>query len=504
MKKIYLILAVLIIGSNIIAQVKIGSPGSPDINAVLELDGGTNKGLLMPRLDSTQMVALSSAPNGLIIYNKTDGFMYLRKNSAWQKITDETNNGGLKLPYAGTTSVLGTAFSITHSTTFGDNAFFSNTGTGSALSTGSGYNKLNQSDGNTSIGIPAGLLDLPSLGRLVVRGVVGNTSAVFGDQAGGVSIENDMPGIGLNSYLNSGRRAITAGYGGWMGLDPVTGTFSITSSNGAAGSGGSILFSSTKFTINAAGNIGIQGNTNPLVPLAFSVGLGKRISLYPGATGDMGMGVYSNEFRITSDRRSSNITFGFDSLPSNFVENVKFEGTGDIHVGSYGTWSSAAVSDRKIRFGDGAYCYLGEVGGDDLMELRAGKFFFKNGPVAIGSSAAPFATGFKLSVDGKIISEEVRVLLKTNWPDYVFAKNYKLRPLADLEKFIATNKHLPNVPSAKEVTKGGIMLGDMNGKLLEKIEEMSLYIIELNKKMDTLQQQSETFKKEITALKASK
>lgn len=332
----------------------------------------------------------------------------------------------------------------------------------------------------------------PNLGKLVVRGVVGNTSAVFGDLSGGISVENDLPAIGFNSYRNNGRRAISAGYGGSIQFDPVLGSFSLTNSINST-TAGNIFFSSTPLTIDVAGNIGI-GNVNPQVPLSFSVGYGKRISLSRGSTGDMGMGVFSNEFRINSDARTSNISFGFDSLPTGFTENVRFEGTGDVHVGTYGVWNNATY-DRRLKFGDGLFCYIGEVGGDDAMELKAGKFTFKNGAVAIGNTASPFASGYKLSVDGKIISEEVRVLLKTSWPDYVFAENYKLPDLNNLENFINVNKHLPNIPSADEVKNGGILLGDMNAKLLEKIEELSLYIIQLNKKIEAQQMVTDTMQK---------
>ena len=73
------------------------------------------------------------------------------------------------------------------------------------------------------------------------------------------------------------------------------------------------------------------------------------------------------------------------------------------------------------------------------------------------------------------------------WPDYVFKTGYKLMPLIDLEKYILTNHHLPNVPSTKEVEKDGVNLYEINKALLEKIEELSLYVIELNKKIELIQ-----------------
>lgn len=107
--------------------------------------------------------------------------------------------------------------------------------------------------------------------------------------------------------------------------------------------------------------------------------------------------------------------------------------------------------------------------------------------VAIGNVVSAANNNYKLAVAGKMVCEEVKVELRTSWPDYVFDNNYKLEPLANVEKFINQNKHLPNIPSAKEVEKSGIELGEMNRKLLEKIEELTLYIIEQNKRIAALE-----------------
>lgn len=101
--------------------------------------------------------------------------------------------------------------------------------------------------------------------------------------------------------------------------------------------------------------------------------------------------------------------------------------------------------------------------------------------------------GYALSVNGKIISEEVRVEADV-WPDYVFQKNYPLISLSQLEQFISTNKHLPNIPAAKQVHKEGFGLGDMNRRLLEKIEELTLYIILQEKRLNTLQRQVDSIR----------
>ena len=107
--------------------------------------------------------------------------------------------------------------------------------------------------------------------------------------------------------------------------------------------------------------------------------------------------------------------------------------------------------------------------------------------VGIGvSSGASIPAGFLLAVDGKIISEEVKVQLSGNWPDYVFDKKYKLLSFDELRKFIAANKHLPNIQAAAEVEKNGIELGDMQKRMMEKIEELTLYVLKLEEEIKKL------------------
>ncbi|RYG29444.1 MAG: hypothetical protein EOO01_38210 [Chitinophagaceae bacterium] len=114
-------------------------------------------------------------------------------------------------------------------------------------------------------------------------------------------------------------------------------------------------------------------------------------------------------------------------------------------------------------------------------------FNVKSGIVRIGTTQA--ATGYMLNVGGKIIGEEVRVQLRTAWPDYVFDDNYPLTSLDEVERFIKANKHLPNIPSAAQVESDGHLLGEMQTKLLEKVEELTLYIIDLKKEVEALKKQ---------------
>lgn len=116
-----------------------------------------------------------------------------------------------------------------------------------------------------------------------------------------------------------------------------------------------------------------------------------------------------------------------------------------------------------------------------------------NGNVGIGTNN--LGTN-KLAVEGNIAARGVKVTLLNPFPDYVFESTYQLRPLASLSKYINQNKHLPGIPSAAEVKKdGGIELGDMNVRLLEKVEELTLYILELNKKLEAQQKKIDRLEK---------
>lgn len=116
----------------------------------------------------------------------------------------------------------------------------------------------------------------------------------------------------------------------------------------------------------------------------------------------------------------------------------------------------------------------------------------RDGKVLIGNPNTAVPGNYRLYVQTGILTERVRVAVSTSadWADYVFAKNYRLMPLKELESYIKTNAHLPGVPSAEQVTKEGIDLGQMDAKLLEKIEELTLYMIELNKKIERLENEN--------------
>jgi len=157
----------------------------------------------------------------------------------------------------------------------------------------------------------------------------------------------------------------------------------------------------------------------------------------------------SNTLNITTDAASSN------------EDSTNDDSTGDNTSGGGGSTTSVWSEDNATA------SYTGNV--------------------AIGTNSVP--SGYKLAVEGKIRTREVRVD-QDNWPDYVFDKDYNLPSLEEIQKHIKEKGHLINIPSAKEVAKNGVELGEMNKLLLEKIEELTLYILKQEERISQLERKT--------------
>ena len=118
---------------------------------------------------------------------------------------------------------------------------------------------------------------------------------------------------------------------------------------------------------------------------------------------------------------------------------------------------------------------------------------FNNRKVGIGVTP-PSDGSYMLYVAGGILATEVRVQLQSDWKDLVFKPEYKLRSLTEVETFISKNGHLPEIPTSETVKKEGINIGDMNALLLQKIEELTLYILQQQKQIDTQQSEINSIK----------
>lgn len=173
------------------------------------------------------------------------------------------------------------------------------------------------------------------------------------------------------------------------------------------------------------------------------------------------------KFQVNGDIAANNGIFSIN--PANNLATVRLQ------------WQENLARIRVGGNGAGASSGLDIQGPSDTSLLR----IHGNGKIGIGTTVVP--SEYMLAVDGKIITEELKVQLSTAWPDYVFLNDYKLLSLSELAQFIEKNKHLPKIPSATEVTENGIEIGEMNRLLVEKIEELTLYILEQEKRVETLE-----------------
>jgi hypothetical protein len=157
-------------------------------------------------------------------------------------------------------------------------------------------------------------------------------------------------------------------------------------------------------------------------------------------------------------------------------------------------YGAAAITDRYVTLQTTDYSLAD--GGSLILQPSTGN-------VGIGTTNPQ---GYKLAVNGSAIATSMTVKLYANWPDFVFKPTYQLPALSDIKTYIDKNHHLPDVPTAAEVEKNGINLGEMNKVLLQKVEELTLYLLEKDKQIKALEQQTIRFQsqqKQINKLKKS-
>ncbi|MDD5569684.1 MAG: hypothetical protein PHD97_00840 [Bacteroidales bacterium] len=161
----------------------------------------------------------------------------------------------------------------------------------------------------------------------------------------------------------------------------------------------------------------------------------------------------------------------------------KLEVNGAIKIGTTTTASPGTIKWDGTNFmGYNGTSWLNF--GSSVWTINGNNIYNSNtGNVGIGTTNPGT---YKLAVVGSIHAYEV--VVETSWSDFVFEQNYKLRTLAEVEKYINEHKHLPDVPSASDVEKNGVNLGKTDAILLQKIEELTLYMIELKKENENLRQ----------------
>lgn len=503
-------------------QLGIGTT-SPNNDAMLDISSAT-KGILLPRL--TNPTTLTSAPDGLMAYNTTDDFLYLRKNGIWQKLSDDTNNSPFSLPFTGSATTVGDVLKIT------------NTSSGRAIqgeSTGGGIGIYGASLTGTAVfGITSSGYAGQFLGGNGVAGYFSTSGATNLVTTGGcVGINTTSPDseyrLDVNGRMRLRHNSVSSGL--WFNKSNNTTEAFVGMVNdttfGVWGSTGSPSWRNSFNMRN--GNMGINV-TNPLKPLSFDNNTGNKIALWGSDVSlHYGLGIAGSTMRMYVPTSIERFEFGHGNA-SSFSEVARLTGTGQLLIGvqssifnaelrsqnSNGlvvtnanghtvntvnklTMKTAGVFDASIRTTATGLLSsrLGFYTGASITEsnLLERMSITQNGDVLIGTQDETKGVGYRLRVNGKIITDEVRVQAVVNWPDYVFTPEYKLTSLIEIEKFIDTNGHLPNIPSAKDVEKDGYELAVMQKKMLEKIEELTLHIIDLNKKLEAQQTEINHLKK---------
>ncbi len=221
-------------------------------------------------------------------------------------------------------------------------------------------------------------------------------------------------------------------------------------------------------------------------------------------------GVSSESLRINNEGK---VGIGTNNpyYPLSVAGRINSEANGDY----YGAWfgGEARTANPSINIGEW-HNYRGTIYWDNADRkmvfeteyggINSNTLVLEDGNVGIGAAnpSAKLEVNGNALFQGNIESKKVKVTSTPgNWPDYVFEPNFKLRTLNELEEYVKTNKHLPEVPSAKEVEEKGLDLGKMDATLLKKVEELTLYMIEMDKKVKKLEEENEALKKEVRGKK---
>jgi hypothetical protein len=254
-------------------------------------------------------------------------------------------------------------------------------------------------------------------------------------------------------------------------------------------------FSNTNYSGTGAASIENAFGTGLVINNQFNNNTGTGLDITSGNAGQYAIRAFG-KIQLSSFMNNGNRFLMVDNNGDVSAVNATpaSNSFNEIYVGPPGSGGNSSVAPYRIRSAAGLFQIQrnnGTNNGTDgyyqnSLEIKQDNSVWVNGA---GKSANQLA----LVVLGKISGNEVALCLdKTNcFPDYVFDEKYPLLPVAELEKYIAVNKHLPNIPSAKEVEAvGSVNAKEMLLKLLEKVEELSLYTIDLHKKTEALSKEN--------------
>jgi hypothetical protein len=335
---------------------------------------------------------------------------------------------------------------------------------------------------NVGIGI-----DNPVRGKLEVASPLNNiTIAAFGSNgAAGVSIDDNNPLIGFNNYKNVTRKFMGSniGYASILFFETAIGRLRYNMAGNRGTEGQDLTNFQSFFAIDSNGNVGI-GTADPReAKLQIHEPAGNTQFIAAAGSNLPGISAF---VPISSPSIGFNVRYqnGYKYMGAGFGSFFQYSpSTGTL---SYYSTTSKGVADGSL---SGSFGLAIDSTGNLGVNTNAPKTnLHVNGNAVFGSAAILPVAGYRVSVDGKIICEELKVQLSGSWPDYVFENDYPLLPLAHLQQTVLGQKHLPGIPSALQMQEAkGLELGDMQKRMLEKLEEAYLYIFELNEKNQQLE-----------------
>lgn len=408
----------------------------PDASAVLDIQS-QSKGLLIPRMTLQQRGTIQNPATGLMIY-QTDllsGF-YFFDGGAWKSLNTETNSN----------SVAGVDGDWTlNGNTDANASSFIGTPTGISINFKVGSSQAGKIDAvsnNLFMGIDAG--PLSSGGQNVGMGALALNSNTSGARNMALGFKALFKNVGGTDNVAIGKDAMN---------DNVSGGY-----NTAVGSGA--LYANT-------------GSNN------LALGAGAFYNNVAGS-GNVGVGVNAGNTLLGSNNTAIGFNAGRNKNGSDNVYIGNDAGRASTNTSETGKlYISNLQTDTPLVYGDFSTKYLAV------------------GEVATADRAAATSGGYRLLVKGGMITEKIKVAVagSADWADYVFEPSYKLMSLDKVESFVKENKHLPNVPSAEEMSKNGLDVMQTSAKLMEKIEELTLYMIEMNKEIKALKEENAKLKK---------
>lgn len=546
MKQLLLASISILLLQQTFAQVAISNPASvPDASAMLDVKS-TNKGFLMPRVVLRNNVV--SPATGLLVYETTSNAVWVYNGSGWVQLgsgagSSQWVTNGTHI-YNGNTGNVGIGINAPtaklHLTGLmkidgGQIDIDDNIAKVRLLYNASpkGYFSFTSSSGDIQIGTNVGSnddgklqLETKSFPRITIL-PEGNVGVGLINPSYKLDVNGDVRTQG-NLRMEDGylRMTNTADSKNWQvqystslggrllfmqqGLERV-----IMRNDGNVGIGGTLPltnngFPQTKLHIETGQDAGLTSVKNGYLMLGTNSGTNlvmdnNEIIVRDGATGTASLylqnegGELISGARLTINKDAEALRIDGTAPVARFYLSGSSKGTIGLNSGGdmvLGTNSGSAMiltpngASAVLNPSNGGNVVVSPTGGGDIVmtTTTGGNIAMNpNGQVAIGVSVAA-ASAYKLTVSGKILCEEVKVKLRSaGWPDYVFHRNYKLRPLADLQTFIRQNNHLPNIPSAAQVEKEGIAVGEMNKKLVEKVEELTLYILQMEARIKALE-----------------